>query len=252
MGRAAAVALILAVGSSAFAQQAYRAPRTPDGHPDLQGIWQALNTAVWNIEDHAPELGVPAGQGIVEGGEIPYLPSALGLRQENFKKRLTDDPEAKCYMVGVPRITYMPYPFQIVQQGDQVSILYEVRAHGPEHLLEQSPPEGTDSVVDGRLTRTLGGRDARRGCRALHRSDLVRPVRQLSQRGTARRRALYAHQSRPHPLRSHDRGSESVFAAVEDQSTALPPPGTQRTASGVRVLRVSRGAEGPRWPITRR
>ena len=142
MGRAAAVAVILAVGSSAFAQQAYRAPRTPDGHPDLQGIWQALNTAVWNIEDHAPELGVPGGQGIVEGGEIPYLPSALGLRQENFRKRLTDDPEAKCYMAGVPRITYMPYPFQIVQQGDQVSILYEY-VHTVRNIYLNSPhPKG--------------------------------------------------------------------------------------------------------------
>jgi hypothetical protein len=142
MGRAAAVTMILAVGSSAFAQQAYRAPRTPDGHPDLQGIWQALNTAVWNIEDHAPELGVPGGQGIVEGGEIPYLPSALGLRQENFRKRLTDDPEAKCYMAGVPRITYMPYPFQIVQQGDQVSILYEY-VHTVRNIYLNSPhPKG--------------------------------------------------------------------------------------------------------------
>ena len=139
---AAAVAMILAVGSSAFAQEPYRAPRTPDGHPDLQGIWQALNTAVWNIEDHAPELGVPAGQGIVEGGEIPYLPSALALRQENFRKRLTDDPEAKCYMAGVPRITYMPYPFQIVQQGDQVSILYEY-VHTVRNIYLNSPhPKG--------------------------------------------------------------------------------------------------------------
>ena len=142
MGRAEAVAMILAVSSSAFAQQAYRAPRTPDGHPDLQGIWQALNTAVWNIEDHAPELGVPGGQGIVDGGEIPYLPSALGLRQENFRKRLTDDPEAKCYMAGVPRITYMPYPFQIVQQGDQVSILYEY-VHTVRNIYLNSPhPKG--------------------------------------------------------------------------------------------------------------
>jgi hypothetical protein len=142
MGRAAAVVVILALGSAPFAQQAYRAPRTPDGHPDLQGIWQSLNTAVWNIEDHAPELGVPGGQGIVEGGEIPYLPSALGLRQENFRKRLTDDPEAKCYMAGVPRITYMPYPFQIVQQRDQVSILYEY-VHSVRNIYLNSPhPKG--------------------------------------------------------------------------------------------------------------
>lgn len=103
----------------------YTAPRTADGHPDLRGVWQALNTSVWNLEDHPAELGVPAGQSVVVGGEIPYLESALPKRQENYDNRLTEDPEAKCFMVGVPRITYMPYPFQIVQVADQVTILYE-------------------------------------------------------------------------------------------------------------------------------
>jgi hypothetical protein len=103
----------------------YRTPRTPDGHPDLQGIWQAMNTAVWDIQDHSAQLGVPAGQGIVEGNEIPYLPGALAKRRENYATRATTDPEAKCFMVGVPRITYMPYPFQIVQTSTQVTLLYE-------------------------------------------------------------------------------------------------------------------------------
>jgi hypothetical protein len=119
----AAVFSVLSI--SVAAQQPYRAPRTPDGRPDLQGIWQAMNTAVWNIQDHPAELGVPAGQGIVEGNEIPYLPGAVAKRQENFKNRRTADPEAKCQMVGVPRITYMPYPFQIAQSPGQVTLLYE-------------------------------------------------------------------------------------------------------------------------------
>jgi hypothetical protein len=106
-------------------QQTYRAPRTPAGQPSLEGIWQALNTAVWNIEDHSAQLGVPAGQGIVEGGELPYLPWARTKREENFANRLTADPEARCHMVGVPRITYMPYPFQIVQTPTQITIVYE-------------------------------------------------------------------------------------------------------------------------------
>ena len=97
----------------------------PDGRPDLRGIWQAVNTAVWNIQDHPAELGIPAGQGVVEGNELPYLPAALQQRTENYENRLTEDPEAKCYMVGVPRITYMPYPFRIVQTAEQVTILYE-------------------------------------------------------------------------------------------------------------------------------
>ena len=135
------VALSL-VSISASAQQPYRAPRTPDGQPDLRGIWQALNTAVWNIEDHAAELGIPAGQGIVEGGGIPYLPSALAKRQQNFANRRTDDPEAKCQMPGVPRITYMPYPFQIAQTAKQVTILYEY-VHTFRNIYLDSPhPKG--------------------------------------------------------------------------------------------------------------
>lgn len=117
-------------------------PRTADGRPDLQGIWQALNTAVWDIQDHAAQLGVPAGQGVVKGNDIPYLPSALAKRQENFKRRMTDDPEARCYMVGVPRITYMPYPFQIVQTPRQVTILYEY-VHTFRNIYIDSPhPKG--------------------------------------------------------------------------------------------------------------
>ena len=103
----------------------YTPPRTPDGHPDLQGIWQALNTAAWNLEDHGATLDVPAGRGVVEGGSIPYQAWALEKRKANFAQRASLDPERKCNLPGVPRITYMPYPFQIVQQADKISILYE-------------------------------------------------------------------------------------------------------------------------------
>jgi len=105
----------------------YTPPRTRDGQPDLQGIWQVLNTAAWDIQDHGASLGVPAGHGVVEGNEIPYTPAALAKKQENFKNRQTLDPEHKCFLPGVPRVTYMPYPFQIVQQADRVTILYEYR-----------------------------------------------------------------------------------------------------------------------------
>jgi len=121
---AMAAALLLAIPASGSAQDD-GIPRMADGRPDLRGVWQALNTAVWNIQDHPAELGVPAGRSIVVGRELPYLPSALAQRQENYENRLTEDPEAKCFMVGVPRITYMPYPFQIVQTPEQVTILYE-------------------------------------------------------------------------------------------------------------------------------
>ena len=108
-----------------FAPQAYAPTRTPDGHPDLQGVWQVMNTAAWDIQDHHAQLGAPAGKGVVEGNEIPYQPWALAKKKENFANRRTADPESKCYLPGVPRITYMPYPFRIVQARDQVTILYE-------------------------------------------------------------------------------------------------------------------------------
>lgn len=137
--------LLAPVAAQAPAGEAYRAPRTADGQPDLQGIWQVMNTAVWNIQDHSAELGVPAEQGVVEGNEIPYLPAALPKRLENFKNRATEDPEAKCSMVGVPRITYMPYPFQIFQTRDQVTMVSEY-AHTIRniHLNSEHPPAGIE------------------------------------------------------------------------------------------------------------
>jgi len=105
--------------------QGYVPPRTANGQPDLGGIWQALNSAAWDIEDHSPRLGVPGGFGVVEGGKLPYLPAALAKRKENFDKRATADPEVSCYLPGVPRLTYMPYPFQILQFQDVVTIISE-------------------------------------------------------------------------------------------------------------------------------
>ena len=110
---------------SAQTPSTYAPPHTKDGHPDLQGIWQVLNTAAWDLEDHGASLGVPAGRGVVEGGAIPYQPAALAKKQENARNRAALDPEARCGLPGVPRITYMPYPFRIVQQRDKISFLYE-------------------------------------------------------------------------------------------------------------------------------
>src|SRR5687768_9487247 len=108
-------------------------PRTREGHPDLQGVWQVLNTAAWDIQDHSEErypglparFSVPAGQGVVEGDLIPYQPWAAAQKEQNRQNRLTADPEARCYLPGVPRVTYMPSPFQLFQFRDRVVILYE-------------------------------------------------------------------------------------------------------------------------------
>jgi hypothetical protein len=121
----------------AFAQTpaGYKARRTADGKPDLNGIWEALNTANWNLQDHAaaqgplPDLGaafsIPGGQGVVEGNEIPYQAWAATKKQENAANWTKLDPEVKCYLPGIPRATYMPYPFQIVQTPSNIVVAYE-------------------------------------------------------------------------------------------------------------------------------
>src|SRR5213594_4081442 len=129
---------------NAAAQAPSTARRTVAGKPDLNGIWQVLNTAAWDIQDHTGQLGVPPGQGVVEGNEIPYQPWAMAKKAENFAKRLTADPtEANCFLPGVPRATYMPFPFQIVQTPAYVAISYEF-AHGLRPIaVDGSPhPEG--------------------------------------------------------------------------------------------------------------
>jgi hypothetical protein len=118
--------LVMAASAVAAAQTASQAlPRTPDGKPDFSGVWQVLNSAAYDIEDHNAEPGVPAGTGVVVGGEIPYQASALEQRKQNYANRATDDTDAKCYLPGVPRITYMPYPFRIIQTPERIDISYE-------------------------------------------------------------------------------------------------------------------------------
>jgi hypothetical protein len=124
-------------GAAAPAAQARPAARPARiaGHPNFNGIWQAMGTAHWNLEDHSAsatpiwQLGalyaVPAGQSVIEGGSIPYTPAALKKRDENMKGWPKSDPEAKCYMPGIPRATYMPYPFQIVQGQRDILFVYE-------------------------------------------------------------------------------------------------------------------------------
>jgi hypothetical protein len=119
------LAVFLAFPAIRAAAQAPATPRAANRTPSLQGIWQVLNTAAWDIQDHAARLGVPAGQGIVEGNEIPYQPAALAKKRANFENRATTDPETKGYLPGVPRIMYMPFPFQIFQTPEQIVMVFE-------------------------------------------------------------------------------------------------------------------------------
>jgi hypothetical protein len=112
-----------------------KGPRMPDGKPNFNGVWQAITTANWDIQDHSAAAGpfwqlgaigaIPAGQGIVEGNEIPYTPAGLAKKKQNKANWPAEDPEAKCYMPGIPRANYMPYPFQIIQSNKDILMAYE-------------------------------------------------------------------------------------------------------------------------------
>ena len=130
-----AAPLLVILSSISVAADGDFVPRTADQKPDFNGIWQAIGSAHWNIEPHAAdfsplvELGaigaIPAGLGIVEGGSIPYTSEARAKQQENKADWLALDPVVKCYMPGVPRATYLPFPFQIIQSPEHVVMAYE-------------------------------------------------------------------------------------------------------------------------------
>ena len=146
---AVAAVLSLAGGPTAGQAPAAQAPRR-GANPDLSGIWQANNTANWDLQTHvarpavaqpgvypdvpvlaAPVVAlgtvgwVPAGRGVVEGEEIPYLPAAAAKKKENLEHWLDRDPEIKCFMPGVPRAMYLPYPFQIIQGSNKILMVFE-------------------------------------------------------------------------------------------------------------------------------
>src|SRR5437016_1795398 len=109
IGAALTAGALSLIGRDAHGQGAYVPPRTQDSKPDLQGIWQVLNTADVNILDHSAGSDGPAGHGVVVGGALPYQPEAMKTRQEHYEKRLAADPVRSCYLPGVPRATYLPF-----------------------------------------------------------------------------------------------------------------------------------------------
>jgi hypothetical protein len=171
-GLASAAAIAIAV-SAAGAQSRQSRPARVGGHPNFNGIWQALNTAYWNLESHPAEaLGVgrtvsgppgafdqlgaiasiPAGQSVVRGGTIPYKPDALARRNDNRSTWPAADPEAKCYMLGVPRVTYHDMPFQIFQGDDDLLMVYPFAATNRViHMKDQ-----TELPVDSWMGKSMG------------------------------------------------------------------------------------------------
>lgn len=166
---ALAVSALLALAPTSGTAQSGEIPRTPAGHPDMNGIWQAMGNAHWDLEPHTaraalamqpgPVVPVPAngvvalgavgsvppGYGVVEGGVIPYLPEALAIRNENREQWLERDPEIKCYLPGVPRATYMPFPLQLFQSDARFAIAYEYAGAVRDIYLEDPGPPQVDS-----------------------------------------------------------------------------------------------------------
>lgn len=163
-----AFAALLAVSSlflagSGLAQEVERED-TLLGHPDLNGIWQAMNAANWNLEAHSAEgledfwrmgaiAAIPAGKSVVRQGSIPYLPEALAKREENRANWPEADPEAKCYMLGVPRVVYHEMPFQIFQGDGDILMAHPFAEsnrviHMNEH--KEAPIDSWMGVSNGR------------------------------------------------------------------------------------------------------
>ena len=183
-------AVLTACAPAAVEETAERG-RTIDGKPDFSGIWQALNEAHWDLEAHAARPGmvtqpgahgfefaqvpaapvvalgavggVPASVGVVGGnGMIPYTPEAQAIKVENAANWIDRDPEIKCYLPGIPRAMYMPYPFQIIQSTNKIQMAFSFNTTARTiHLDEvEGPPDytymgggGDTRWVDGKATR---------------------------------------------------------------------------------------------------
>ncbi len=154
-------------------------PRRADGKPDFNGVWQVLNTANYDLLAHPARVAmatqpgpfgpvpavevvalgaigaVPSGHGVVIGNEIPYLPYALKKQQDNQANWLTTDPEIRCYLPGVPRATYLPFPFQIFHSDSALFITYEFA--GATRNLELTDPG--EAPVDSWMGQSVASWD---------------------------------------------------------------------------------------------
>ena len=166
----AAVGAVISMSVTRTTGQAPRQARTVDGKPNFSGVWQANNEAHWDLQAHAARAGavtqpgvypfeyarvaaapvvalgaaagVPASLGVVqEDGEIPYTLDALAIRKANAENWIDRDPELKCYLPGIPRAMYMPYPFEITQSTNKIHMAYAfANTARTIHLDEVDPP----------------------------------------------------------------------------------------------------------------
>ena len=237
--------LVVPMGAQAPASKL----RTADGKPNMNGVWQANNTANWDLQDHAAAPGpfyqlgaigaVPPGQTVVDGGDIPYLPAAAELKRKNFINRWTEDPEVKCYLPGLPRATYMPYPFQIVQSPKNILFAYEYASAN--RVVNMDKP--TEAPVDSWMGWSNGKWDG---------DTLVVDVRSLNGKAWLSRAGdpmtdnahiveRYTTIDDSHINYEATVEDRSCHAPLEDHHAALQARRAERTDSRVQVRRVLRG-----------
>jgi hypothetical protein len=138
------VAALVVASACSRSNSAPALPRTADGKPNLQGVWQVRNSAAYGLEDHVARHGMLAGRSVVEGRTIPYLPDAANQRLA-LAANPQADPLSKCYMPGVPRIMYLPFPFHIYQTAEHIAITFEwSQVHRTIHTSGVAGPEGID------------------------------------------------------------------------------------------------------------
>lgn len=153
---AAAAYLVIALSTSATAQNTYKPGRTADGHPDLTGIWEMRGTANWNLEGHRGGPGVPPSKSVIvdpPDGKIPYKPEA---RAKRNAMKPADDPQAKCFLAGVPRINYTPGPFQILQNVAMTVIIYQDQHTYRLVPYDRKPMEGVEYWIGSSQGRWEG------------------------------------------------------------------------------------------------
>ncbi len=217
----AAIALAVIVADAQTQPTVPSVPAIPErpariaGHPNFNGIWQAMNTAYWNLEAHSAEalnnfwqLGaiaaIPAGQSVVRGGTIPYKPEALAKRDENRAKWPATDPEAKCYMLGVPRVTYHNMPFQIFQnEGDLLMVYPFAAANRVIYMTDR-----TELPVDSWMGKSYGSWDGdvlAITTKWQNGAVVARSGRQLFEQQADGHRAFHAPEPEPPLVRSHAR-----------------------------------------------
>jgi hypothetical protein len=182
---AAAVSAVITLSMTRTTGQASRPARTADGKPNFSGVWQALNEANWDLQAHearsgavmqqgvypyeyarvpaAPVLalgsaaGVPGSIGVVQDdGQIPYTAEAAAIKKENAENWIDRDPELKCYLPGIPRAMYMPYPFQIVQSTNKIQMAYSFTSTARTIHLDKVEPPPDDTYMGHSVGRWEG------------------------------------------------------------------------------------------------